>query len=47
LSVAHGIAGVPLVVIRVALDLLVYVEEDSKGGVSGDQGRVNRVGNEA
>jgi hypothetical protein len=47
LSVGRRLAGVFLLVVRVASDLLVYVEEDTKGGASSDQRRVNRVGEEA
>lgn len=47
MCVGQGIAGVFLLVVRIAFDLLVYVEEDTKGGVSSDQGRVNRVDEEA
>jgi hypothetical protein len=47
MRVGQGIAGGFLVVVRITFDLLVYVEEDTKGGVSSDQGRVNRVGEEA
>ena len=46
-SVGQGLAGVFLLVVRTASDLLVYVEEDTEGSVSRDQRRVDRVGEEA
>ena len=47
LSIGRCLAGVFLLVVRIASDLLVYVEEDTEGSVSSDQRRVNRVGEEA
>ena len=46
-SVGQGLAGVFLLVVRIASDLLVYVEEDTEGSISSDQRRVNRVSEEA